>query len=77
LPVGQQVGERAVGNDNKVEEAGSVGEASKSCGSGTGDGIDPGSVGWVTLHLPAGNYELICDLPGHYAAGMYTQLTVD
>jgi uncharacterized cupredoxin-like copper-binding protein len=67
----------AVGIDNKVDETGSVGEASKSCGSGAGDDLDPGSIGWVTLHLAAGNYELICNLPGHYAAGMSTQLTVD
>lgn len=76
LLAGQQVGERAVGADNKVDEAGSAGEASKSCGAGAGDGIDPGAAGWVTLDLPAGNYELVCNLAGHYTAGMYTELTV-
>lgn len=76
LPAGQQVGERPVGSDNTVAETGSLGESSKTCGAGAGDGIDPGTVGWVSLNLPAGNYELICNLPGHYAAGMYTQLTV-
>jgi uncharacterized cupredoxin-like copper-binding protein len=76
LPPGQQVGERPVGNDNTVDETGSLGEASKTCGSGAGDGIDPGAIGWVTLSLPAGNYELICNLSGHYTAGMYTELTV-
>lgn len=76
LPAGQQVGERQVGSDNTVDEAGSLGEASKTCGAGAGDGIDPGAVGWVTLDLPAGNYELVCNLPGHYAAGMYAELTV-
>lgn len=76
LPAGQQVGERPVGSDNTVDEAGSLGEASRTCGAGAGDGIDPGSVGWVRLNLPAGNYELICNLPGHYEAGMYTELTV-
>lgn len=76
LPAGQQVGERPVGSDNTVDEAGSLGEASKTCGAGAGDGIDPGAVGWATLDLPAGNYELVCNLPGHYAAGMYAELTV-
>ena len=76
LARGRQVGERAVGNEDRVDEAGSLGEASRSCGAGAGDGIDPGSIGWVTLDLAPGNYELICNLPGHYAAGMYTQLSV-
>ncbi len=76
LPAGQQVGERQVGPDNTVDETGSLGEASRTCGAGAGDGIDPGTVGWVTLELPAGNYELICNLPGHYGAGMYAELTV-
>jgi len=26
--------------------------------------------------LAAGRYELLCNLPGHYAAGMYTELDV-
>ena len=76
LPQGQQVGERTVGTDNRVDETGSLSEASHSCGPGAGDGINPGSIGWVTLNLAPGRYELICNLPGHYAAGMYTQLTV-
>ncbi|MGV8964931.1 MAG: sulfocyanin-like copper-binding protein [Cellulomonas sp.] len=28
------------------------------------------------MTLAPGHYELICNLPGHYAAGMYTELTV-
>ena len=40
------------------------------------DGIAPGAAGWVTLHLDPGRYELICNLPGHYAAGMYAELDV-
>ncbi len=76
LPYGQEVGQRAVGTDNRVDEIGSLGEASNTCGAGAGDGIDPGGIGWVTLHLSPGTYELVCNLPGHYAAGMYTKLTV-
>lgn len=44
--------------------------------AGEGDGIAADSTGWVTLHLPAGRYELVCNLPGHYAAGRYTELDV-
>ena len=72
----QRVGERAVGADGRVDETGSVGEASKTCGAGAGDGINPGAIGWVTLTLAPGNYELVCNLPGHYAAGMYAFLAV-
>ncbi len=76
LRAGQQVGERAVGPDGTVDESGSLGEASNTCGPGAGDGIEPGGVGWVTIHLAPGRYELLCNLPGHYAAGMETGLTV-
>ncbi len=76
LAPGAHAGERPVGTDGRVDETGSLGEASRTCGKGAGDGIEPGSVGWVTLELPAGNYELVCNLPGHYSAGMYTELDV-
>jgi uncharacterized cupredoxin-like copper-binding protein len=69
-------GTRMVGADARIDEAGSLGEASRSCGEGPGQGILPGASGWVTLTLPPGRYELVCNLPGHYAAGMYTQFTV-
>ena len=72
----QRVGERAVGADGRVDETGSVGEASKTCGAGAGDGINPGAIGWVTLTLAPGNYELVCNLHGHYGAGMYAFLAV-
>jgi len=76
LAAGQQPGTRTVSSDGKVDETGSVGEASATCRAGEGDGIAAGSTGWVSLHLPAGRYELICNLPGHYAAGMYAELDV-
>jgi uncharacterized cupredoxin-like copper-binding protein len=74
LPGG--VGTRSIGSDGQVSEAGSLGEASKSCGEGPGEGIAPGALSWVTLHLSSGRYELICNLPGHYAAGMFAELDV-
>lgn len=63
-----------IGRDGRVSEAGSLGEASRSCGQGSGDGIAPRAVSWVTLPLASGRYELICNLPGHYTMGMFTEL---
>ncbi len=74
LSAGQVVGTRTVGADGRVDEAGSLGEASRTCGAGAGDGIAVGAAGWVTLE--PGRYELVCNLPGHYAAGMYNELDV-
>ena len=76
LRQGQRAGERVPGPDGKVSEAGSVGEASASCAGGAGDGIQAGSVGWVTLTLSAGHYELICNLPNHYTDGMHQEFDV-
>ena len=76
LPNAQVVGTRQTDGEDRVDEATSVGEASKTCGQGAGDGIAPGTKGWITLDLKPGRYELVCNLPGHYRAGMYTQLTI-
>lgn len=76
LPAGARPGQRTVGPDGTVSEDGSLGEASASCAAGAGDGIAAGSAGWVTLTLAPGRYELVCNLPGHYAAGMYAELDV-
>jgi uncharacterized cupredoxin-like copper-binding protein len=70
------VGERTVGADGRVSESGSLGEASATCAAGAGDGIASHAIGWVTLHLPVGRYELICNIPGHYEAGMHAELDV-
>lgn len=72
----QIVGTRPIGGDARIDEAGSLGEASNNCGEGAGEGILPGASGWVSVTLAPGRYELVCNLPGHYAAGMYSQLTV-
>ena len=69
-------GRRLVGADAAIDESASLGEASRSCGSGEGDGIEPGTVGWVTLALTPGRYELVCNRAGHYARGMYAELVV-
>ena len=76
LAPGASVGTRAVGADNKVSEDASVGEASTDCSAGAREGIAPGHASWVTIALKPGRYELLCNLPGHYAAGMYGELDV-
>lgn len=38
--------------------------------------IDAGKSVDLTLDLPAGRYMLICNLPGHFQQGMYTDFTV-
>jgi uncharacterized cupredoxin-like copper-binding protein len=76
LASGASAGTRTVGADNRVSEDGSLGEASNECGAGAGEGIAPGDASWVTLALKPGRYELVCNLPGHYAAGMYGELDV-
>jgi uncharacterized cupredoxin-like copper-binding protein len=76
LPATAVPGQRAVGDDGTADEAVSLGEASRDCAAGSGDGITPGATGWITLTLPPGRYELLCNLPGHYAAGMFAELDV-
>ncbi len=70
------VGDRSVGPDGRVDETGSLGEASATCAAGSGSGIASGAAGWVTLQLPVGRYELICNFPWHYAMGMHVELDV-
>lgn len=55
--------------DKRVDEdkAGSKGEVSE---------LDPGKTGSLTLRLSPGAYLLICNVAGHYAAGMWTTFTV-
>ena len=55
--------------EKRVDEdkAGDKGEVSE---------LDPGQSGSLTLNLQPGKYLLICNVPGHYAAGMWTEFTV-
>lgn len=73
---GAVAGQRVTGPDGKVDETGSRGEASASCAGGSGEGIAAGTVGWTTLALAPGRYELVCNLKNHYANGMYHELDV-
>ena len=76
LAAGEAAGWRVPGPDGKVDETGSLAEASTSCGADAGDGIQAGSVGWTTLTLAPGRYELVCNLPNHYADGMHQEIQV-
>lgn len=55
--------------ENRVDEdrAGDKGEVSE---------LDPGAAGKLTVALKPGKYLLICNVPGHYAAGMWSEFTV-
>jgi uncharacterized cupredoxin-like copper-binding protein len=76
LAPGAAAGQRTPGPDGKIDETGSLGEASANCAAGSGDGIPSGAVSWVTLTLPPGSYELVCNLANHYVDGMRQQVTV-
>ena len=54
---------------NKVNEdaAGHLGEVAE---------LEPGKKGALKLTLKPGSYILYCNIPGHYALGMWTLLTV-
>jgi len=53
----------------RVEEetAGSLGEVSE---------LDPGKKGALRVELKPGKYILLCNVPGHYALGMWTVINV-
>lgn len=76
LATGQAAGRRLIGGDGKVSEQGSLGEASASCAGDAGTGIASGTVGWTTLRLQPGRYEILCNLENHYAGGMWQELDV-
>jgi uncharacterized cupredoxin-like copper-binding protein len=58
-----------IDSEQRVDEdkAGDKGEVSE---------LDPGASGSLTVNLQPGKYLLICNVPGHYAAGMWTEFTV-
>lgn len=76
LAAGQQAAQRAVGTDGKIDEDGGLGESSISCSAGTGEGIHAGTVGWTTLMLAPGRYELVCYLRNHYGNGTHQEIRV-
>ena len=74
LNANQYPGQRAIGTNNQVDETGNLAEASRSCGADTGAGVLAGATAWTTVNLPPGRYELLCNIAGHYGAGMYAEL---
>ena len=53
--------------NRKPDETGNVGEIGS---------VKPGQTKALKLDMAAGHYALLCNLPGHYAAGQYADLTV-
>ena len=39
--------------------------------------LDPGKSGALTVTLEPGMYILFCNIPGYYASGMWTVITVE
>ena len=77
LAEGARAGDRAVLNIDRVSEVGSIGEVEPVCAQPADlDGIAAGNIARVTLTLGHGRYEVLCNLPGHYRAGMWATLVV-
>ncbi|HUW86873.1 MAG TPA: hypothetical protein VMW30_00630 [Candidatus Paceibacterota bacterium] len=74
LGEGNTAGSRVPNAEGRVNETGSLGEASNNCGAGSGEGIEPGGISWATLTLSAGRYEFLCNLTNHYANGMWQEV---
>ena len=52
------------------------GEANEDDAVGEIEEVAAGSSGTLTLNLKAGKYVLLCNLPGHFAGGMFVEFTV-
>jgi uncharacterized cupredoxin-like copper-binding protein len=59
----------------KTEKDGEVIEEAYS-GPGEIPDVESGESGKTTLNLKPGTYAMICNVPGHYKAGMYGRVTV-
>ncbi|MBI3429829.1 MAG: hypothetical protein HY050_07240 [Actinobacteria bacterium] len=76
LGEGEVAGGRVPNSEGEIDETGSLGEASNTCGEGSGEGIKAGATSWVSLTLKLGRYEFVCNLPNHYADGMWQEVIV-
>ena len=58
-----------IADEKRVDEeaAGHLGEVAD---------LEPGKAGALTVTLEPGSYLLFCNIPGHYALGMWTLITV-
>jgi uncharacterized cupredoxin-like copper-binding protein len=59
----------------KTEKDGEVQEDAYS-GPGEIPDVEAGETGKTVLNLKPGKYAMICNVPGHYKAGMYGRVTV-
>lgn len=77
LANGANSGRLTVLSNDRVSETPSIGEVEPVCTQDASvDGIASGNVARVTLDLAPGRYEVLCNLPGHYRAGMWSTLVV-
>ncbi|SOD72223.1 hypothetical protein SAMN05892883_1641 [Jatrophihabitans sp. GAS493] len=74
---GDDAGDGRYGDPGNAHDAGRLADlGATQCAEGAGTGIGSGTVSWVTVTLPPGRYELICNLPNRYADGMRQAVTV-
>lgn len=76
LAASAAIGTRPFGGKAKVDEAGSLGEATSAGGTDGDEGIVPGASAPLTVTLRPGQYEIVCNMMGHYVSGMFEKLTV-
>jgi uncharacterized cupredoxin-like copper-binding protein len=62
----KKAGDLPTDSSGTADETGSIGETE----------VEPGASSELSLNLKAGHYALICNLPGHYSAGMYADFNV-
>jgi uncharacterized cupredoxin-like copper-binding protein len=66
-----------VKTDTAAGELGAAnGEADETDAVGEVADLEVGKSKSITLDLPAGHYALLCNLPGHYAGGMFADFEV-
>ena len=74
LGPGENPGQRPIGANNEVDESASLGPW-RPPAVATGPASFPARRAGPPSRWP-GRYELICNIAGHYWAGMYTEITV-
>lgn len=66
IKTNKKAGDLPTDSSGKASETGTVGEGE----------VEAGATDELTLKLTSAHYALICNLPGHYTAGMYTDFNV-
>ena len=73
LRTDRPVDDLPVGDDDKVNR---FAEGIEDLGVIRTDDLVPGATVSKSFDLPAGNYALICNIPGHYRPGMFAKFTI-